>query len=149
MVVEYGETLRFEDFDTLPGFSADKYLLADTWNRIGTFVVPAGIQYALGRRFDGYVVVLMYDTTPTNLLHGRVRLVATDPQEYRKVVLLDFNTRTTTDMGDKAKKKLLPLTTPWVTKDSKLILEINPEAACQIDFGATLSAIDVTVKVVK
>ena len=148
-MVEYGETWRFEDFNTLPGFSADVTLTTGQWNRLGTKVIPAGIQVALGRRFDGYVVVMMYDTTPTNLLHGRVRITATDPQEYRKVVLLDFNTRTTTDMGDKAKKKLLPLTEPWVRKDSKLILEIWPEATCNLDYGATQSAIDVTVEVVR
>ena len=149
MSQEYTKTLRFEDFKTLPGFTADKDLLADTWNRIGTYVVVAGEQVYLGRKFDGYAVVIMYDTTPTNLLYGKVRIVGTDPGEYRKVVLLEFNTRTTTDMGDKSKKRLLPLTTPGVGKDGKLILEVYPEAACKIDYGATLSAIDVTVKVVR
>ena len=147
-MVEYARTLRFEDFNTSPGFTADVTLTTGQWNRIGTMVIPAGIQYALGRRFDGYAVVLMYDTTPTNLLHGRVRIVATDPQEFRKIVLLEFNTRTTTDMGEKSKKRLLPLTIPWVRKDSKLILEVDPETTCFLDYGATQSAIDVTVRVV-
>ena len=148
-MVEYGETLRFEDFNTLPGFTADVHgMLSTAWTRIGTKVVPAGIEIAIGRKFDGYACVIMNETNGT-IFYGKIRITATDPQEYRKVVLLDFNTRTTTDMADKTKKKLLPLTKPGVGKDGKLILEIWPESTCKIDYGATLSAIDVTVKVIR
>ena len=146
-MVEYARTLRFEDFNTLPGFDADVVVTTGEWNRLGTMVIPAGIMYAIGRKFDGYAVALLKGTD-TTAFHGIVRITATDPQEFRKIVLLEFNTRTTTDMGDKAKKRLLPLITPWVRKDSKLILEIWPEETIVMDYGETLSAIDVTVRVV-
>lgn len=148
-MVEYSRTLRFEDFTTLPGFTADKQLTSGVWTRVGTYVVPAGIQVAIGRRFDGYAVAILQHTSLTVPFYGKVRIVATDPQEFRKVVLLEFDTRTTTDMGDKQKKKLIPLTTPWVGKDGKLILEIDPETTYALDYGKTTSAIDITVRVVR
>ena len=143
-MVEYGGTLRFQDF----GFTTDTGLPINVWTRVGTqFTVPAGLKYVIGRKFDGYACAILKDTIGT-ICYGMVRIVASDPQEYRKTTVLEFHTSTTTDMGDKAKKKLVPYTTPRVRKDSKLILYIKPDAAMALDKDFIQSAIDVTVEVV-
>jgi len=141
---EYSRTLRFEDL----GFSADVACVAGTWKRLGTQkTVEAGMKYAIGRRFDGYACVILKNTSGT-VVYAKVRIVVSDPQEFRKIVVLEFNTRITTDMADKTKKKLVPLTMPWVRQDSKIWAEVDIESSDSIDYGLTTSAIDFTAKTV-
>lgn len=141
---EYPVTLRIEDFE----FTADQVLTADVWNRIGAKTIEAGMEYCMGRRFDGFIYIAMKHTDAVQF-HGRVRFVVTNPAETRKEVVAEFGTRTMGSASDKTQKPTFPLSPPWVTQDSKIILEINPEEAKTLDFGETLSAIDLTSRVAK
>lgn len=140
----YFKTLRFEDF----GFAADLVCTAAVWTRVGAITVPAGVLYAMGRIADGFAYALLKHTDAV-VNYGRVRISAANPEETRKVVLLEFNTRTTTDPADKMKKIIVPLTKPFVQRDSKLICEIMPEATFTLDFGTSLASIDITVFIVQ
>jgi hypothetical protein len=136
----YRKSLSFEDI----GFAADKALLVDTWNRVAALSIPAGTLYALGRVIDGFVAAILKDTSNVTQ-YGSIRLVASNPEETRKQVLIQFHTRSTTDLADKTKMVLAPLTKPFIKADSKLILEIDPDAAFTLDFGLTFSRLDFTV----
>jgi hypothetical protein len=136
----YRKTLSFEDI----GFAADKALTVDTWNRVAALSIPAGTLYALGRVIDGFVAAILKDTSDVTK-HGNIRLVASNPEETRKQVLMQFHTRATTDLADKTKMVLAPLTKPFIKADSKLILEIDPDAAFTLDYGLTFSRLDFTV----
>ena len=137
----YEKSLRLEDF----GFSADKTLVAGTWNRIGTaYTVPAQCALMLGKVKDGFISVILKDTTNTTF-YGKVRVVASNSEETKKVVLVEFNTRACTDLTDKLKMPELPIRKPLVRQDSKLIVEVDPEANNTLDYGNTLSRIDITM----
>ena len=137
----YRKTLSFEDI----GFAADTLCAVTTWNRIAALSIPAGTMYALGRVIDGFVAAILKDTSDVTV-YGSVRLVASNPEETRKQVLIEFKTRATTDLADKTKMVLAPLTKPFIRADSKLILEIKPEsAAFTLDYGKTFSRLDFTV----
>jgi len=141
---EYGRTLRLEDL----GFTADVLCIAGVWTRLGTqLTVPAGVKMALGRRYDGYVAIIP-DNTSSAVIYGRFRVVVSDPQEYRKVVVCEFHSRTIGSITDKRQKKIQPLTMPWVRQDSKIWVEANLDATDTVDFGDTLSALDFTEKTV-
>lgn len=146
IVDEYPVTFRLEDF----GFTEDVELTADTWNRIGAYTVEAGMEYCMGRRFDGYIYILM-DHTDSVQFHGKVRFVVANPAETKRIVVAEFGTRTMGDPSDKSKKPCFPLSPPWVTQDSKIILEINPEETKTLDIAGsdTASAIDLTSRVAK
>lgn len=144
MADEYPVTFRLEDF----GFTADVVMLAGQWNRVGAYTVEAGMEYCMGRRFDGYIYVMM-DHTDSAQFHGRIRFVVTNPAETKKFVVAEFGTRTMGDASEKTKKPQFPLSPPWVTQDSKIIVEIDPETDKTLDFGLSLSAIDMTSRVSK
>ena len=141
---EFPVTFRLEDF----GFNANKALTKGEWNRIGSYTVEAGMEYCLGRRFDGYIFIEMKHDATT--FYGKVRFVATNPVETRKEVVWEGHTREMGDVADKSKKPVLPLCPPWITQDSKLIVEIDPDDSGKtLHFGNTKSAIDLTSRVVK
>lgn len=141
---EFPVTFRLEDF----GFTADVVMLAGEWNRIGAYTVEAGMEYCMGRRDDGYVYIMM-DHTDSAQFHGRIRFVVANPAETRREVVAEYGTRTMGDASDKTKKPRFPLSPPWVTQDSKIIVEIDPESDKTLDFGLSLSAIDLTSRVSK
>jgi len=137
----YEKSLRLEDF----GFTADKALVAGVWTRVGTsYVVPAQVAVMLGKIRDGFIAMVLKDTANTTF-YGKVRVIASNSEETKKVVLVEFNTRSTYDLTDKLKMLSLPIRKPLVRQDSKLIVEIDPEANNTLDFGNTLSRIDVTL----
>ena len=145
VIDEYPVTMRLEDF----GFTADKALTVAIWNRIGAYTVEAGMEYCMGRRYDGFIYILM-DHTDSVQFHGKIRFVVTNPAETKKQVVAEFGTRTMGSASDKTQKPVFPLSPPWVTQDSKIILEIMPESAGKtLDFGDSLSAIDMTSRVAK
>lgn len=141
---EYPVTFRLEDF----GFDADKVLTVGEWNRIGAYIVEAGMEYCIGRRFDGFIYVQMQHTDAA-VFHGKIRFVVTNPAETKKEVVAEHHTREMGDVADKTKKPVFPLSPPWVTQDSKIIVEIDPDEAKTLDFGNTISAIDLTSRVSK
>jgi hypothetical protein len=137
----YEKSLSFEDF----GFATDKALTISVWNRIGTsYVIPAQCALMLGKVRDGFIAALLKDTSNA-AIYGRVRIVAANSEETKRVVLVDFNSRATTSLSDKTLMLDLPIRKPLVRQDSKLILEIMPEAAVTMDYGNTTSRIDVTM----
>jgi hypothetical protein len=135
---EYQKTLKQTDFGLV-----DTTCPANTWTRLGTYTVPAQCRVAVGRRYDGYAYAYMYTTLQ---VHGKVRIVVANAQETKKLTVLEFETRTTTDAGDKTKKKVVPLTMPWAGQDSKIITEYYPEAAQSIVAASTIILIDVTMQ---
>lgn len=141
---EFPVTFRLEDF----GFNADVALVAGEWNRIGAYVVEAGMEYCIGRRYDGYIYVELKDTADAQF-HGKIRFVVTNPAETRKEVVAEYHTREMGSISNKQQKPVLPLSPPWVTQDSKIICEIDPEANNTLDFGNTIAAIDLTSRIAK
>jgi len=141
---EYPMTFTLEDF----GFDADVALVAGEWTPIATYTVEAGMEYCMGRRFDGYIYVSLENTSDVQF-HGKIRFVVSNPAETKKQVVAEFGTRTMGSASDKAQKPAFPLAPPWVTQDSKIIVEVDPESSDSLDYGNTLSAIDLTARVVK
>uniref|UniRef100_A0A6M3Y079 Uncharacterized protein n=1 Tax=viral metagenome TaxID=1070528 RepID=A0A6M3Y079_9ZZZZ len=141
---EFPVTFRLEDF----GFTADQALVAGQWNRIGAYVVEAGMEYCVGRRFDGFIFADLRETANVQF-HGKIRFVVTNPAETGKELVAEHHTREMGSISDKQMKPILPLSPPWVTQDSKIILEINPDVSNTLDFGYTISAIDLTSRVAK
>lgn len=146
IIDEYPVTFRVEDFE----FTADATCTAGEWTRIGAYTVEAGMEYCMGRRFDGFIYILCKDAADSEW-HGRIRFVVTNPAETKRIVVAEFGTRTMGSASDKTMKPVFPLSPPWVTQDSKIILEIYPESVTDIvlDYGNTLSAIDLTSRVAK
>jgi len=139
---EYQRVLDKSDF----GWTADVSVTAGQWNKLGTFTCPAGLNVSVGRRFDGYAYAYMYTTAQ---VHGKIRIVATNPQETIKKTVLEFNTRSCGDATDKTKKPFVPLRLPWVSQDSKLILEYYPEANQSLVVASCVILIDATQRIAK
>ena len=137
----YEKSLTLENF----GFAADTAMVAGVWNRIGTsYVVPAQCALMLGKTRDGFISMVLVKTA-TGTIYGKVRVLASNSEETKKVVLVEFNTRSCTDLTDKLKMPELLIRKPLVRQDSKLIVEIDPEEDNTLDFGLTTSRIDVTM----
>jgi len=143
---EFPVTWNFSEF----GASGTQSLKSGEWNRVGAYVVEAGMEYCIGRRFDGYIFISLRNTGGTQF-HAKARFVVTNPAETRKEVVAEYHTREMGDIADKSKKPILPLSPPWVTQDSKIIMELDPESDQTIDYGNadTVMALDVTSRVAK
>lgn len=139
----YVKTLRHADFVT-----SDVSCVAGVWNRVGAYVVPAGVMLQVGRAFDGWCAIIPKDTAG-NRWEGKVRLVAANPEETKKIVVLELHTSEIGSATDKAQKRAVPLTLPVIRSDSKLILEIMPDANATLDYGLSTILLDCTVYIVQ
>lgn len=152
---EYPQVLTMLNFVGCRPTDTDILLVHAVWNKLGTFTVPDGVMFAVGRRYDGYVY-LRLDTTDGGQIHGRARFKVSSPTEDLKNPVLEFDTHACGATPDiKQEKPFVLLSPPWAQPNSKIILEFYPDPlnhvgadTIDLDDAQTELILDCTYKVV-
>lgn len=145
--MELRRILTHKDFAGIA--TADQTLVASVWTKIGVYTVPKGVRIAVGQRYDAHFYA-HFEETDDDEVTARVRIVVSDPTEYNRRTVAEFDTRQCTEnTKDKKLMPYAPLVEPWVKGDSKIIIEAMPTSAkvsIDYDHADNLIKIPVTVR---
>jgi hypothetical protein len=114
--------------------SGDLALTAALYNKLGEFIIPAGLQVAIGvgdsngqENAQGRIYINLV-TAASALIPGTVRLSMWTAQNRVIKVVDEWRTEALQTSTDRTKQIPLPFTGDWLSKDKKYILEIMPDA---------------------
>lgn len=130
--------------------SADAVLVADTWSRMGEYVLPAGLEIAIGygvhsgqEDADGRVYMDLNSGVATPIV-GTVRLCVYSPQDRLLTILHEWHTsHLKTSTTDRRQQLSLPEGLDNISEDKKLVLECNNPAAL-FDVSESSIVLDIT-----
>lgn len=121
------------------GLTADVVCQPSDWRTIGSYSVPAQTMATFGAddptgstNRAGRITYLRVDATGGQL-HGKVRLVITNAQKTREVVVMEERTeRLSASYTDRAQAVLLPEYPVKAKEDSKLEVRFYPDSATAV-----------------
>lgn len=127
----FNQSLKTGHFDSFGGT-----MQANQWNRLAEFTVPAQERYrwgygrAINPENQGHMYVYLQDGSSNEVI-GSLRIGQTNAQETTKLVVYENESDTMHgSKSDRTQQQPLPeqVDKPKVGRDSKLILEFNPDA---------------------
>jgi len=121
------------------GITADVTCQPSIYTKVGEVTVPAGqkITFGIGGVGNGVdtreVAYIKFADSSGNQLHGTIRLVLSDPNEVKKIVVAEQRTeRFSASESDKTQGFLLGEYPIRAKEDSKLIVEFYPDSASAV-----------------
>lgn len=130
--------------------SGDVVCTAGQYNKLGEYVVPAGLHVGLGFGPDGGQesaqgrLFMDLKTSAPAAVVGTVRLSVFSPQNRSLVVLDEWRTEALVASTDRTKQIPLPFNGIWVSEDKKYVLEFNPDATATVAKAQSTITIDMT-----
>jgi hypothetical protein len=130
--------------------SGDIICTAGLYNKLGEFIMPAGLHVALGfGRESGQEnaqgrIYMDLKTAASVVVSGTVRLSVFSPQNRSMRVLDEWRTEALAASTDRTKQIPLPFNGTWVSEDKKYVLEFMPDVTATVAKAQSTVTIDVT-----
>lgn len=130
--------------------SGDIVCTQGQYNKLGEYVIPAGLHVGIGFGADGGQeaaqgrIYMLLQTAVPAAINGSVRLSIFSPQNRSLMIIDEFRTEALSTSTDRTKQVPLPFSGVWVSEDKKIILEFIPDATATVSKANSTVIIDAT-----